>query len=266
MSEFTSYPAGTPSWVDLMPSDPPAAQAFYEDLFGWDVEDSGEEMGHYGMARVRGKAVAGIGGMPQPGVPVAWTTYLATDDVDATCARITEAGGTVMMPPMDVADQGRMAVALDRGGAAFGLWQAGRHHGSEIANEPVSLVWSELLAPDLDAACEFYGNVFGYTYESPPMGGEDGGGGEDMDYRMFKLGDHELGGMTGLPTPEAAPHWGLYFAVADTDAVVAKARDLGATIVNEPTDSPYGRQAMITDPQGATFSIIGYEGDEAATS
>ncbi len=258
MSEFTSYPAGTPSWVDLMPSDPAAARSFYEDLFGWEVEVQGEDMGHYGMARVRGKAVAGIGGAPQPGMPLAWTTYLATDDVDASAARITEAGGTVMMPPMDISDQGRMAIALDPGGAAFGLWQAGRHHGAELANEPVSLVWSELLAPDLDAACAFYEKVFGYVYEAPPMGGED------MDYRMFKLGDHELGGMTGLPSPEVAPHWGLYFAVADTDAVVDQARALGATIDREPMDSPYGRQATITDPQGATFSLIGYAGDEVA--
>lgn len=50
--------------------------------------------------------------------------------------------------------------------------------------------------------------------------------------------------------------WGVYFEVADTDACVASARGLGATIVQEPFDTPAGRIAMIQDPQGAIFGVI----------
>jgi len=123
---------------------------------------------------------------------------------------------------------------------------------SEFTSYPAGTPsWVDLMPSDPAAARSFYEKVFGYSYEAPPM---DTGG---MDYRMFKLGDHEVGGMTGLPTPDVPPHWGVYFAVADTDAIVAKAQELGAAVVSEPSDSPYGRQATITDPQGATFSMIG---------
>jgi predicted enzyme related to lactoylglutathione lyase len=51
--------------------------------------------------------------------------------------------------------------------------------------------------------------------------------------------------------------WGVYFAVADCDATVAKALELGATVLNEPMDVPEtGRMAALADPQGAAFSVI----------
>jgi len=46
------------------------------------------------------------------------------------------------------------------------------------------------------------------------------------------------------------------FAVADCDATVAKARELGATVTNEPMDMPIGRFAGMTDPQGASFTVM----------
>lgn len=251
VSEMTSYRAGTPSWIDLMPTDAEAARSFYGDLFGWEFDIGPEETGHYAMATVRGKTVAGIGGHPAPGAPVAWTTYFDTGDADAAAATIAEAGGTVVLAPMDVMDNGRLAVALDPGGAVFGLWQAGTHLGAQIVNEPVSLVWSELNSPDLDAAVAFYAKVFGYEVKQE-------GDGEQWDYRTFSVAGTELplGGMMPLPAPDVPPHWGVYFAVADPDAALAKATELGGTVLREATDSPYGRSGVIQDPQGAVFTAM----------
>ena len=66
-----------------------AAIAFYSDLFGWEVEKGPEDMGHYSMARLDGKNVAGLADQQVPGMTV-WTTYLAVDDVDASVALATE--------------------------------------------------------------------------------------------------------------------------------------------------------------------------------
>ena len=55
---------------------------------------------------------------------------------------------------------------------------------------------------------------------------------------------------------EIPPHWGVCFAVADCDATVAKARELGATVTNEPMDMPIGRFAGLIDPQGASFTVM----------
>ena len=78
MSERTSYEAGTPSWVDLSTPDPDGAQRFYGELFGWEAEDAGpvEETGGYGMLRLRGKQVAGVGPVMDPNQPPVWSTYV----------------------------------------------------------------------------------------------------------------------------------------------------------------------------------------------
>ena len=59
----------------------------------------------------------------------------------------------------------------------------------------------------------------------------------------------------GFP-PAIPPHWSVCFAVADCDAIVAKARELGATVTNEPMDMPIGRFAGLIDPQGASFTVM----------
>ena len=62
--------------------------------------------------------------------------------------------------------------------------------------------------------------------------------------------------MDGIP-----PHWGIYINVDDTDAVVEKARSLGAQVMAEPMDTPPGRMAALVDPQGAAFSVIEADAD-----
>jgi predicted enzyme related to lactoylglutathione lyase len=58
--------------------------------------------------------------------------------------------------------------------------------------------------------------------------------------------------MDGMPA-----FWGVYFAVADCDATVTKAQELGAQVLNGPMDVPeVGRMAALIDPQGAAFSVI----------
>ena len=84
-----------------------------------------------------------------------WNTYIATDDVDATAAKVVAAGGTMLLEPFDVMDAGRMAVAFDPTGGGFGLWQSGRHTGAQLANEPNALIWNELQTGDREAANAF---------------------------------------------------------------------------------------------------------------
>ncbi len=252
MPEFTEYPEGTPCWVDTMAADPAAARDFYGALFGWEFEIGPPETGNYAMCTVRGKPVAGLGGPPPEGVPTVWTTYLATNDVDRTVAAVKDAGGSVMMEPMDVMAAGRMAVVADPTGAVFGLWQAGDHKGSALANEPGSFTWNELITSDLAAAREFYRKVFGFGEEAM----ETGGGPE---YYVFKVGDHEVAG--AMPKPEMIPaevpsFWNTYFSVADTDATLTRAKELGAEMLVEPVDSPFGRWVVLRDPQGASFCAI----------
>ena len=253
MSEVTSYAPGTPSWVDLSTSDPEAARAFYGELLGWEFDVGPAEAGHYAMCLVRGRMVAGLVGQFQEGMPTVWTIYIATDDADAALQRVAEAGGKTMMGPMDIMDQGRMAIASDVTGAVFGVWQAGVHTGAQLVNEPGALTWNELVTRDLAAATEFYTKVFGYTWEVVDTG--EGG----PPYQLFKVGENVVGGAMQMDDrwpAEIPPHWMLYFAVEDVDAVAAAAERLGGAVQVAAHDSPYGRWAVLRDPQGGMFSVI----------
>lgn len=57
-------------------------------------------------------------------------------------------------------------------------------------------------------------------------------------------------------------YWGTYFAVADTDAAVEKAFELGGSLIAPAWDSPYGRMAVVSDDQGATFALMSTTAEE----
>lgn len=251
MPEFTSYPAGTPSWVDHAAKDLAASNSFYEALFGWEAEDQGEEMGHYTLLRKGGKTVAGNMGIMGEGQPAVWSSYVCVDDADKTIEVAKKAGATVFVEPMDVSDLGRMAVFADPTGAAIGIWQPRTFIGSELANEPGAFAWNELSTRDVPAAKSFYREVFGWTPNDLDMDG--------MKYVEWKLGDKSVAGTMDMPemVPAEVPaHWLVYFGTEDTDATVAKATGLGATTLVPPTDIPPGRFAVLADPDGAAFAVI----------
>jgi predicted enzyme related to lactoylglutathione lyase len=56
--------------------------------------------------------------------------------------------------------------------------------------------------------------------------------------------------------PEVPPYINVYFTVADCDDAVAAATGLGGVLRFGPMDSPFGRFAALSDPQGANFSVI----------
>ncbi|MEU0789654.1 VOC family protein [Amycolatopsis sp. NPDC005961] len=246
------WPDGTPSWVDLMVPDQAKAVAFYSGLFGWDVQAGGEETGFYGMAQLSGRPVAGIGQTP-PGqdMPPVWTTYLSVSDVDKTAAAITEAGGQVVVPVMEVMKEGRMAVAADPAGAVFGLWEPGNHLGTQVTAAPGTLAWNECMSRDYPAAKAFYEQVFGYGFQDLSN--------DDFTYAVLLLDGRPVGGLGALPdsVPAEVPsNWSAYFSVADADASAAKVAELGGRALDRPFDSPYGRQVRVVDDQGVPFLII----------
>jgi uncharacterized protein len=248
----TRWPAGTPCWVDVSVDDVPKAIAFYQALFGWDIELGAPEVGGYSIAHQAGRIVAAISPkMAGPDAPTVWTTYLATDDTDATAAKVKGAGGQVLAGPMDVMEEGRMAVAMDPAGAVFGLWQGERTTGLGVANEPGTLVWSEQMSRDLGASQAFYQAVFGYGYQDMSSDG--------FKYATLMVGDHEVGGIGEYPagTPAEVPAaWATYFAVTDTDAAMAKVTELGGSVVRPAEDTPFGRIGAVADNQGAVVSLI----------
>jgi len=258
MAVITSYAPGTPCWVDLTSTDPPAARAFYSGLFGWRIEVEGEETGFYGIAHIGDHPVAGVNGLAaDPGSPTGWMIYLATEDVDATAAAVINAGGTLAMPALDIPGQGRMAVAIDPLGAPFGLWQGDAHVGATLVNEPATLSWNELHSSNLARANEFFGDVFPMTFQQI-------GDGVDFDYTTMQLGDRTIGGM--MQDRDDPSGWVTYFAVANADASCDVALGLGANVLTPPVDTLFGRMAGVRDPTGCRFMMAQLPADAAANA
>ncbi len=248
----TSYAQGTPNWVDLQTTNTGAAKAFYSGLFGWTYDDQPTPQGPvYSMAVLGGHPVAAIA--PQSpelaaaGAPPMWNTYLAVDSVDEATAKVEAAGGKVAMAPFDVMDAGRMAFVIDPAGAGVALWQANQHIGAALVNEPGAVIWNELVTGD-PGVVTFYQHVVGLTTSTMDMG--------DGQYTVFEVGGQQVGGSMTPQMPGVPNHWHVYFAVANADAVAAKAAEMGGAVVAEPFDMPVGRMAVIADPQGAVFSIL----------
>lgn len=242
------WPNGTPCWVDYGAADMDATKEFYSALLGWEYTGGEPEFGGYLSATKNGQQAAGLGPQQDPNDPPRWTTYFAADDAAATAAKIREAGGTVLVEPMEVGPMGTMVIALDPQGNPFGLWQSGMHTGCRIYNEAGALSWNEAMTADSSAARTFYSSVFGFSFEQM--------GGDDMDYTTFSTGGNPLGGLgasqEGMPTG-----WLTCFGVADTDAAVATVESKGGKVVMPAMDTPFGRFAILEDPWGARFEVMG---------
>lgn len=253
------YAPGEPCWIDLG-TDVAKATGFYGPLFGWEFVDAGPDAGGYHMAMHEGNVVAGLGPQMNPGPP-AWNVYFCTHDVERSCELVRANGGQVLVDAQPVMEAGQMAVCMDPSGAAFSLWQPGQTKGLDEVDSAGTFCWAELITADLDAAADFYGEVFGW-------GSEDADTDDDMEYVEFQLGVTSIAGM--MPRPDGMPaevpnYWGLYFAVDDTDESVAKVASLGGATIVGPMDVSVGRFATCTDPQGGVFSVIamgGFEEDE----
>jgi hypothetical protein len=245
--------------VDLQTPDQAGAKAFYAGLLGWSYDDMPMENGIYSMAKLGDGEVAAIA--PQSpelaaaGAPAMWNTYIAVDNADEATERARAAGGTVAMEPFDIPEAGRMSFVLDPAGTPVALWQARRHIGASIVNEPGAVIWNELLTAD-PSVHAFYEATAGMKPVPMDMDGQP--------YTCWEVGGRQVGGTMAPPMPEIPNHWHVYFAVADADEAAAKTAQLGGSVLVEPFDTPVGRMAILADPQGASFSVLKAAGEGAA--
>jgi predicted enzyme related to lactoylglutathione lyase len=256
---------GAPCWIDLMTSDAEQAKLFYGTLFGWTYQTGDEEKyGGYITAWKDGKSVAGMMQQQpdQAGWPDMWSTYLRTEDAEATVQAAAEHGGQVYMQPMAVPEQGSMAMIGDPTGASIGVWQPAEMTGYELAAEPGAPAWHELHTKDYATAVKFYQDVFGWDTDVMS---------DTPEFRYTTLGAGRaakagiMDASAYLPA-EVPSSWQVYFAVEDTDATIAQAVSLGATVIDGPDDTPFGRLATLADPTGAVFKIVADTGQGAQTA
>ena len=199
------------------------------------------------MAQVHGHNVAGLGERQDESIPPHWNCYVTVEDADASAARAAELGATILAPPFDVFDAGRMSAFADPQGAVLSVWQAKESIGAGLVNAVGALTWNDLVTPDVEASAAFYSALFGWQITEVE--------GSDGQYWSITNGGRINGGI--LPIIEGGhPAWNLYFACEDVDATVAKADELGGETFMGPMDVPNGsRFAILRDPSSAVFSV-----------
>ena len=252
----TRQMTGELTWVDLQAKDLEAQTRFYEGLFGWTHEDLPTDQGPiYRQFYIDGMRAAAVSQM-QPemeakGMPSVWNTYFAAKSVDECVAKVQDLGGQVIMPAMDVMQEGRMAGIMDPTGGAFFLWQTGRTGGAEVFSRPGALMWADLNTRDPEKAADFYSKLFDWKIDRLEAG--------PMPYWQATMGETpEAGIMPMQPQlPESVPaNWMPYFGVASVKDAVERAKAAGGSVTMEPMTAGSVTFAILSDPAGAVFSIM----------
>ncbi len=248
-------PDGSPIWYELMTTDADGAQAFYADVVGWSIADSGMSgTGDYRILTAPGGlGVGGLMTLPD-GAPMkpGWFVYIGVQDVDGTAERIRHLGGSVHMEPQDLPGVGRFAFVADPQGMSFYIMRGDSPEDSKaFGMAPGHCGWNELVTSDHKAALAFYGELFGWENEETMSMGEMG------DYCFVDHAGQRLGAVmtAGASWPT---RWSYYFTVLSIGAAVEKVKAGGGTVHQGPHEVPGGAWIIQgTDPQGAAFALTG---------
>jgi predicted enzyme related to lactoylglutathione lyase len=118
-------------WVDLYARDVVTASAAYAAI-GYNVVPADEDLGDRMLLEASGYARAGITQLPPEGRQPGWLPYVQVEDVAATVATATSAGGKVLMPPDPAVLEGNVAVIGDPLGGVIGVIHWTPEGGQEV--------------------------------------------------------------------------------------------------------------------------------------
>ncbi len=266
---------GLPNWADLHTGQAGRARDFYNELLGWTFQrqatltvvpgpgDWPDRIQRFqsetsSLVAVCGdQPVAEIVGRTEPFDAMnrlsTWFPYIYVDDIEAVLEHVEPCGGLVLSRPTRRADRARVATILDPSDALLCLWEPLESIGAPAGGLPGSPNWFDLETNDLDRAVKFYGALFGWDAAELPMPWST----TDDSYLMFTRFGDPVAGAVASPLPDLSSSWCTSFAVTDTDEATARAVAGGAVVMVEPTEIPVGRQAVLIDPVGALFALLG---------
>ncbi|HZU49988.1 MAG TPA: VOC family protein [Mycobacterium sp.] len=222
---------GDIGYVSVWTPDAERAAAFYGHVLGWTYDQAAHHVTNTDMP-------TGIFGVDGP--PTLFCCY-AVADLDAAREAIAEAGG-VPGEPREF-EYGMVLDATDPHGVAFAVYQpTGAQKRPELnGSGPGELSYVTYEVPESAVFRDFYGRVLGWSFEP---------GRVDDGWQVSPV--HPMAGVAGgASRPTTVPMW----AVADIDAAVARVREAGGTVLQEPARQPYGITAECVDDQGGRFYL-----------
>jgi predicted enzyme related to lactoylglutathione lyase len=222
---------GDIGYVSVWTPDADRAAGFYGHVLGWQYDPATHQVTNT-TQRI------GIFGAPEP--PTLFCCY-AVADLPAARQAILDAGGAV--DEVQQFDFGAVLGATDSAGTHFAVFQPTVGTGRPALNGagPGELSYITFEVTDSAAFRDFYGPLLGWTFQ--PGGIADG-------WQVTPV--HPMSGIAGGNDPQVTvPMW----TVADVDAAVARVREAGGTVIDEPSQQPYGKTAQCRDDQGGRFYL-----------
>jgi uncharacterized protein len=244
-------------WFEYVSNDQDKAKGFFGELFGWKTKSTTMPHGSYTLITHGGERMLGGYVKPVEGGPQRphWLPHLQVASAQESAAKVKSLGGAVVKAPFSLGEYGTNAIVSDPLGAVFALWQPvmpDQANDGEYKGEDGGWVWNELYTQDPDRSLTFYKALAGFDSES--MQKQRDAPGPDR-YEILKSGDKARAGvmkLAGVP-----PMWMPYVQVADTDAVVERAKKLGATFMMPAETIPgVGRIAVMADPLGGALGLL----------
>ena len=222
---------GDIGYVSVWTPDAERAAAFYGHVLGWTYDPASHQVTNTELP-------TGISAVD--GQPTLFCCY-AVADLQAARQAIAQAGGT----PGEArrTDYGTVLKATDPQGIAFAVYHptTGQKRPERHGSGAGELSYVTYQVPDSAIFRDFYGQVLHWTFEP---------GHVDDGWQVTNV--HPMAGVAGGSSrPATVPMW----TVVDIDASVARVRQAGGTVVQEPARQPYGVTAECTDDQGGRFYL-----------
>jgi len=222
---------GDVGYVSVWTPDADRAAAFYGHVLGWTFDPATHEVTNT-TQRIGIFSVTSSQGM--------LCCYAVTDLAGARQS-ILDGGGSV--GELQEFGFGTVLDATDPAGTAFAVFEPApgtpRPELNGAGPGEVSYITYEVT--DSSAFRAFYSRVLFWTFEPGRI--EDG-------WQVQQT--HPMAGVAGGSTQQVTvPMW----TVEDVDAAVARVREAGGTVIDEPSQQPYGKSAQCTDDQGTRFYL-----------
>ena len=251
---------GSFCWTELAVDDLERAVEFYGRVFPWKeaVPVPGAILGSYFEYSMLSTPDGEIGGAYEllneqraAGVLPHWLAFISVESADRIAERAAELGGSVVVPPTEVLELGRMVVLEDPDGARIAAWEPRKHAGFQTARAPGFPFWLELVSSDPERAIGFLTELFGWTPNTLDLG--------TGPYTLLTNGETPVAGISSASAQAEAPPpgWLVYFGVTDLDAALKTIIGRGGKQLSPAGEIPeIGRFASAADPQGACFALI----------
>jgi uncharacterized glyoxalase superfamily protein PhnB len=222
---------GDVGYVSVWTPDAERAAAFYGHVLGWRYDPQTHQV-------TNTTEHIGIYSVDAP--PTLFCCY-AVADLDGARQAILAGGGTV--DEVEEFDFGTLRGATDAQGTSFGIFQPnpGQPRPELNGSGPGELSYITYEVTDSAAFRAFYSRVLFWTFEPGRIA--DG-------WQVQQT--HPMAGVAGgSAAPVTVPMW----TVEDVDAAVARVREAGGAVIDEPSQQPYGKTAQCTDDQGSRFYL-----------